>query len=481
MQLQETLNRIRDRLAYLSATVKGASALGQTDVHRLAETVVCPILKITLRLPALRNLNSTERVNFPGIDLGDASKGVGIQVTARADASKLRRTIKTCIRHGVHNTYPHLLFFVLTEKQTAYRLDIAADLDGKITFDPPHDILDYTDVLKVVSTLDQDELAAVDEALEADLGIHAVPPMQRLAASPADPAWLNLLPINFPSRLYLADTIPAARARKGRRYRNPRFWAREYLAKQGLKFSVDWTVYERQIVTFHDLRRRDLPLAQLIDVGTVTDLSTAEYHAIDANYRRAFKTLLRFCLQQLLYKRNVFWQHRVGLFCFGPTSNGVTRRNESWADKRDATREVFKRVPKRDAPEETYHCKHLAFRPSFHVFDSRWYLSIKPDWFFSVDGYRPWHWGTERIERLKRLEKNQTTFNHVKFISHFLRRQPDLFGQVPSYRFLTFEPPASLQGLPELNDRAWRSDESDGTQAKLEDPDGALPLDLGDA
>ena len=140
MKLQEVHNRIRGLLAQLSLEVKGASAMGQTDIHRLSEIIVHPVLKTTLKLPALRNLNAQERQNFPGIDLGDSQAGVGIQVTASADASKIRDTIKKCIRHGIYETYPHLRFFVLTEKQGTYRLDLEADLDGKVTFDPRVDV-----------------------------------------------------------------------------------------------------------------------------------------------------------------------------------------------------------------------------------------------------------------------------------------------------------------------------------------------------
>ena len=453
--------------------------MGQTDVHRLSETVICPILKIALHLPALRNLNSTQRANFPGIDLGDPVKGIGIQVTARADASKIRRTIRKCIRNRVYETYPQLRFFVLTRKQSEYRLNVQDQLSGKLKFDPQSDVLDYTDVLKTLSTLHAAELSALEEALEADLGLRTASPMpDDWASAPEEEAWLNLLPISFPARLYLGHTIPSAQPRKGARNRNPRHWARRFLADRGLKFSSDWITYDGQVVTFHDLRRRDLPLTRLIDPGTVTALETDEYHEIDPNYRRAFKTLLRFCLQQMLYKRGVFWQSQARLFCFGPTQAEAKGRAESWVDRREATREVFKRVPKRDAPAETYHCKHLAFRPSFHLYDSVWYLSVKPDWFFSFDGYRPWHWGADQIEFLKRLEKNQTAFNHVKFISYFLQRQPDLFGQVPAYPFLRFKPLASLSGLPQLNDNAWRSAEGELTRKKLEDPDGVLPLDL---
>ena len=313
-------------MAYLSATVKGASAMGQTDIHRLSETVICPVLKIILRLPALRNLNSEERQNFPGIDLGDSVVGVGIQVTARADARKIRNTIQTCIRNRVYQKYPHLRFFVLTEKQSAYRLDFKDELPGKLRFDPHVDILDYTDVLRTASTLEVAELSAIDETLEANLRLHWPLSTPSSAVSADQPGWLNLLPVTFPSRLYLGQTIPEVRPKKGPWNRNPRYLARKYLVDRELKFSSDWNVYDGQVVTFHDLHQPDLPLSQLVDTGTVTDLAPEEYYGIDANYRRAFKALLRYCLQQMLYKRRVFWQHQARVFYFGPIYDGAKER-----------------------------------------------------------------------------------------------------------------------------------------------------------
>ena len=481
MEIQETHNRIRDRLAYLSATVRGASAMGQTDIHRLSETVVCPVLKIILDLPALRNLNSKER-DFPGIDLGDPTAGVGIQVTVRANASKIRKTIRTCIRHGVHRTYPHLRFFVLTEKQSSYRLDPEADLQGKLTFDPQADVLDYTDILRLASTLRGTKLSAVDRVLQADVGLRPTPSIPSTLPSAECPGWLNLVPITFPARLYLGDTIPELRSSKHSATRNPRDRARRYLTDQGHRFSSDWTVYDGQVVTFHDLSQRDLPLARLVDVGTVTEFATHEYYRIDQNYQRAFKNLLRLCLQQLLHHRGVFWQHRARLFCFGPRQDGQRKRQEVWTGKRSARRVVFERVPKRDAPNDTYYCKHLAFRTAFHVFDSKWYASIKPEWFFSFDGYRRLPWGPDKVDTLKRIEKNQTVFNHVKFVTHFLRWQPhpDLFQRVSVYPFLSFGSLLSLHGLPQLDDDAWRSGEEESTRKKLEDPEGIIPLKLTD-
>ena len=453
--------------------------MGQTDIHRLSEIIVCPVLRITLKLHALRNLNADER-NFPGIDLGDSQAGVGIQVTATADAAKIRATIQKCIRHQVYKRYPRLRFFVLTEKQSIYRLSFDSDLEGKLSFDPRKDVLDYKDILTIVSTLPAAEISAVDHALEADLGSPPKSPLRNVEPVEQEVAWLNLLPLTLPSSMYLGELVPEARPRGHAWTRNPRDHARRHLHRQELRFAADWTVYDGQVMTFHDLRQPDLPLARLVDAGTVTELPPQDYHEIDDNYRRAFKSLLRFCLQQLLYPRGVFWQHKERLFCFGPRDDQEAKRYESWTTTKRATRVVFERVPKRNAPDETYCYKHLAFRATFHSFGSRWYMSVKPEWFFSFDGYNRWFRSADSTTFLKRKEKNQHVFNHVKFIAHFLRprRNLDLFTDAPVYRFLTFGQPAALPGLPRVHDDDWRSIETKSTGSALLDPEGVIPLKL---
>lgn len=251
---------------------------------------------------------------------------------------------------------------------------------------------------------------------------------------------------------------------------------REYLIDHDLKFSSDWTVYKNQIVTFRNLHDRKLPLARIIERGTVTELSTEEFHGIDENYRRVFKNLLRLCLQQFLRSYNVYWQHRIGLFYFGSVTEGQENRPEKWAGKKTATRVVVKRIPRRDEPSETYCYRHLAFRVAFHVYDATWYASIKPEWYFSSDGRNPFIWGPKSVGWMKRRERNMTVFGHLRFISDYLRRQsdPDIFRQNSDNPFITFGDLKKLRGLHELNDSAWKSREGKSAQKKLEDQDGII-------
>ena len=56
------------------------------------------------------------------------------------------------------------------------------------------------------------------------------------------------------------------------------------------------------LITFHDLSDSDLPLAEVIDLGTVTPIEPDEFYGANENQERVFKSLLRRCLQQKLYR-----------------------------------------------------------------------------------------------------------------------------------------------------------------------------------
>ena len=170
MEIQRIHNRIRRCLTYLKSEAEGAVAMGQTDILRLCEVVMCPILKIVLGLENLKVLES-ERKNYPGIDLGDSKAGVGIQITKKADARKISNTIKKCIKNRVYEKYPKLCIYVLTKKQRRYVRNFEPDLDGKIVFNPKRDILDFTDILRKISHLPAEELREVDKILRDNVGI----------------------------------------------------------------------------------------------------------------------------------------------------------------------------------------------------------------------------------------------------------------------------------------------------------------------
>ena len=169
-----------------------------------------------------------------------------------------------------------------------------------------------------------------------------------------------------------------------------------------------------------------------------------------------FKTLLGRCLQQKLYQQRVLWQHHDRLYIFADV-DGEASRVERWSGKRESDRVVYERTMKNNKPNEILHCKHLAFRTQYKRFGTQWFLLIKPEWFFSRDGYRRTYYGSERIEWLKRHEGNSQVFNHLRFIAYFLAhdKPPELFIHVARYPFLSFGQLLSFDSSLSLDDEDW--------------------------
>ncbi len=78
MRQQELLNEARDLLAQFVTRVKGATAMGHTDINVISEAFLTELLREVFGLSALRNLNQDKK-NFPGIDLADDVAGIEIK------------------------------------------------------------------------------------------------------------------------------------------------------------------------------------------------------------------------------------------------------------------------------------------------------------------------------------------------------------------------------------------------------------------
>lgn len=468
MRLASAQDRIHELFSFFVTQIKGATAAGLYDKNKLSETVLVPLFSEVFGFGHLRNLNASQAANFPAIDLADDTAKVAIQVTATASGNKVQATIDGFMDHGLHHTYSRLIVYVLSEKQKSYSVKTNHfKAEGGFRFDPKADILDYRDLLKLIAGFQIDKVERIRHLLEANFG----DPKTLYAMGTAGPVvprveriHLNALRVSFPTTLYIAELIPqeqdedgdsvSSASRKRSRSR-PRELTRKALSKLGLKFAADWELHGNNLITFHNLEDPELPLSKVIDLGTVTSLSPEEFYGIDVNQERVFKSLLRKCLQQKLYRRGVGWQDREALFFF-MEENGQDKRVERWEGEKWTERTVFERTRKNTNPEETLYCKHLAFGVQFKLLDGDWYLAIKPEWFFSWDGYKPSYYGADKIEWLKRKENNMHVYNHFRFISYYLtHREPsDLFQQPKEYPYLTLSGVAPFDG-PFLDDERW--------------------------
>ncbi len=81
------------------------------------------------------------------------------------------------------------------------------------------------------------------------------------------------------------------------------------------------------------------------------------------------------------------------------------------------------------------------------------------------------------MEWLKRNEKNQSVFNHFRFIVYFLGSdaQQDMFDvRDEPYPFLSFGKTCSFYGAPSIQDEVWKLSESSEDQKKMEDNQGVF-------
>ena len=447
------------------AEVEGATAMGQTDINTISETVLIPLFAEVYGYENIQNLNATERANFPGIDLGDKVARVAFQITSTTTLTKIKDTLKNFIRYKLYKEYDRLIIYVLTERQRSYSVSACKSIiQDKFSFDPDKDILDYRNILKEIAKFQIDKVRPIQDILEANFGKDNIPLLLQADDRFTERVHLNFLELSFPETLYMAEYMADLENKKRAKRKiynkiNPsRKIVQEDLKKRKLKFGVDWVYHKNQIVTFHDLRDDDLPLAQIVDKGTVTPFSPEEFYETDENYERVFKELLGRCLQQKLYHRRVLWQYEAKLFIFADV-DGEATRTEQWYGKRESERVVYERKMKSNKPDEILHQKHLAFKTQYKFFGNKWYLLIKPEWFFSHDGYKQSFYSSERVDWLKKKENNSQVLNHLRFIVYFLKhdKPQDLFvkRRIYPYPFLSFGELLSFDSAPALDDNSW--------------------------
>jgi hypothetical protein len=347
-------------------------------------------------------------------------------------------------------------------------------------------LLDYRDLLKKITTFQVDQLERVFKILEANFGdrstslplVGRTTYLQSEAATQASQQlYLNLLELHFSGRIYIADlAVDREQVIKNskdtqrplKRDAPTRDVAVAALKQRGLGFGTDWVCHEGKVITFHDLRKQDLPLTEIIDPGTITPLDSQGFYEIDISHENIFKSLLGKCLQQKLYHLDVMWQHQEKMFIFTEV-DGRPERKEKWQETHPG-RVVYQRFMNDKKPDKIFFCKHFGFRTRYLLFGNEWYLGIVPDWFFSFDGYQKSYYSKDKLDWLKKHENDKAVCNHLRFIAAFLsiERDSDFFHQYKPYPFLSFGNLVTFNDAPQLNDQEWLPAKSKNVSGQLE-------------
>ena len=218
VNLQKCQARIRELVARFVTEIKGETAMSRTDLNRVAESVLVPLFRAVYGYDGLRNLNHTERANFPGIDLADDTAKVAFQVTATSTSSKIKETLRTFSEAKLYERYSHLIVYILSERQRSYSgRGFEKYINGRFTFAKAKDIRDYRHLLSAVEKLPLDEALNVLSILEQHIGDKKPAVGIKTALVHTEPLYLNFVEIEFPSTLYLADLtspLPTRRRRE---------------------------------------------------------------------------------------------------------------------------------------------------------------------------------------------------------------------------------------------------------------------------
>jgi hypothetical protein len=162
--------RINVLLARFVAQVETSNKLGRMDVNREAQNLCVSLFKIIYSFSGLRNLDITERQNYPGIDLADDAARVAFQITSDAAAKKVRETLTNFGEYHLHQKYDRLIFYILTRKRAQSKVNFSTDVPTGFKFDKNTDVIDSADLQRDIEGLDSDKQRRVLELLEDEFG-----------------------------------------------------------------------------------------------------------------------------------------------------------------------------------------------------------------------------------------------------------------------------------------------------------------------
>ncbi|MEW8372652.1 MAG: SMEK domain-containing protein [Candidatus Thiodiazotropha sp.] len=463
MKHAELINQFREGLASISREVEISTSMSHFDINLICENLFCGVLKELYDLPGLRNLNDDERKNYPGIDLADDDARIAIQVTSDKSLEKIKDTIKKIITYKLYEKYDEFFVYCLTSKQNSYSQEsIDKECQGMFVFNVQDHVLDYRDLGSKAANANPQKLKNTVDIMGAyqrgcDVGLAEEdfdPPEQ-----PEETLSTNLIEFYMPSRLYVAEVrAEVLKGKSGKKARNQRKKVADYARSENRPLPSGFDVSASTLITFHNLEESDNPYSHVIEEGTAEYLDPSNYYSIDEDHECIFKSLLRFNLQEKLYKRRVMWQFEEKLFIFLPYGNKDVR-SEGWIGQKKSTRRVFERKYNRDNPDKVFQVKHFAFSTNFLLINEKWYVSITPDWFFSWgDDFRRSSFGDKPLSGLKRMEKNRSIFDQFRFLAAWLKNidEEDLFSDEPEISpSITFGDILELKGGRYLNESLW--------------------------
>mgnify|MGYP001446092944 CR=1 FL=1 len=467
----EYLNKINTYAARFVLEVQGFNATNQYHINIHAESFLIPVLNETFQLN-LENLNSTQRKNFPAIDLADFGNRVAFQVTATSDITKIEDSIEKFFNHELNKYFDVLYFYIITHKKEKYNDAKFSNLlkDGFV-FNAKQHVIDIdillqkineissTPKLQTIAKLYEHEFSDIKIELRKKeyVGGYLTNEPENLSA--------NLLKINFPETFYKAEldideqkifadlndyliSIGKKPIKKMRQSKLVKKALRNLNSK-----AVDWLLHENCIYTFKNLQDEQEPFRKIVDKGTVTSIQCKEFYESNEDCKKVFKYLLRNTLTELCKIKEIEWYGKKEIFRFANSQIVPRQKQVKWKGKNEATKTViFEMHNKKEGHIICF--RNLAFRSSFLNISDDWFLVLNPTWSFTnPGGYHTSRFESAYLSGLKRMENNNAVFNYFRFFGYYFSHV-DLF--TVEYPYLKISPHSLLTLSPKLDEKTWK-------------------------
>ncbi|MEW8624335.1 MAG: SMEK domain-containing protein [Candidatus Thiodiazotropha sp.] len=426
----ELENDLRDVVSRLMSQVSMASKQTRTDINLASEDAWIPILREVFQAPKLENLNRHQK-NYPGIDLGDTENRICFQVTATTNLDKVKDSVTTFIEKQYYNTFDDLYVFTLVKRQKTYSQEAIDKIVGETSFhfSTNEHIIDPELIVEKITSM----RFATQQRLLRELKGVAGDIDARINSMDTDDDVpyvfvSNLAPVTFPELIYSAvpeidkDGIWES-AKEFLTYLPKKKTTRSclYLGLELAGYSyAQFVLHEKKIFTFQNLEESS-PFSGMIDEGTIESFDVTEFFNNEfLEYENVFKQLLKSNIQATLSKDEVYFRRKDRLFLFMPKGEGDTARKVTWKDKRKATRTVYDQIKSSKDEYKIYAHRHFGFDLTFTMIENEWYCMIYPSWLFTYQLKRTHLDNQKLVSDKKKLEKNHSVRDHIRFVSSYL-------------------------------------------------------------
>lgn len=461
MNKQNLINAISELFARFRAEVENLNSMNLYDINIHSENVLIPILNKVYGVKLI-NANYEEK-NASAVDLIDKENRVAIQITSTSDNQKIKDTLEKYKRYKLNNEFDTLYIYIITSKKDRYSdAPFEKVIEGKFNFTSKTHILDFKNILNEIGGwLSNTRLSEFLEILQDEFSENKIE-LRRHYLENKDTFHTQSLYPNI-IEVFPQKSIYIGKLAIDRDEIIAKSWETDWKLKKNCSetqivnramvfFKIpkcyDWVVVEGNLISFRPLDERTESLSKLVEPGTTEEIDLYEYAKIDYKYERVVLSLIDRCLQELLINKNIRWSNKENVYRFMPPKI-PQKREIRWKNKKIATRTVVKEIWDKEKKQITAF-QQLSFNTQSFISEDKLYFSITPTWSFTYNGYQPIKKENEFITLQKKLEKNQSVYQHFMFISYCFSNKLD--EDEVDYEYLKFSQPFNIELNYKLNE-----------------------------